>query len=114
MQKLADLVVAQRALRQRVCTQCSDRPPGSEAMPPTEARSCEPQCPVFVNLPALHHIAATTAGETLGPYEHAIRETVCQNCESTPTAGDYCGDRTTRACPLSRYTGLIVQTLERL
>ncbi len=114
MQNLPRLEVAQRALRERVCTQCSDRPEGSETQEPTESRLCEPECSVFTHLQRVQRIVATTTSTTLGPYEKKIREQICQSCELSSTAGDWCADRTSCACRLTRYTSLVIETLERL
>jgi hypothetical protein len=114
MQCSPQLEVAQRALRQRVCTQCSDRPAGSETLSPSEARECETKCAIFTHLPKVQHVVVTTTGMTLGPYEQNIRDQVCQFCELGSMSGDWCDDRMTRVCPLSRYTSLDIETLERL
>jgi hypothetical protein len=44
----------------------------------------------------------------------AIREQICQTCPASPTAGDYCGDNLARTCPLSRYAGEVVATLQQM
>jgi len=51
---------------------------------------------------------------TLEPYELLIREVVCQYCQQSPDAGDYCSKRTTGHCPLSRNLQDVVDTLERV
>ncbi len=114
MQHLPTLEVAQRAIRQSVCTKCTDRPSGSEKLGPDEPRSCQGACTVFINLPKLMDVAKKVTATTLGPYENAVRTVVCEKCESSPTSGDFCAERTTRDCPLSRYMNVVVETLERL
>ena len=112
MQNVPPLELMKRAVRARVCPQCSQRPPGSESLGPHVPRSCEPECTIFVHLPAIRDIAAQTNRPSLGPYEHAVRELICQTCEASPTAGDFCDGRSTRSCPLSRYLGDVIETLE--
>ncbi|NOG55531.1 MAG: hypothetical protein HND57_14625 [Planctomycetes bacterium] len=58
-------------------------------------------------------IAHNVESPDLGAYEAAINELVCQNCKSSPTAGDYCADGQIRSCPLSRYSGDVVDVLEK-
>ena len=114
MQHLTPLDVAQRALRARICRECFKRLPGSETLGPNEARSCEPECTVFLHLPRILEIAAEVRDPTLGPYDHAVRELICQVCNASPTSGDYCSERSTVNCPLARYLGEVVDTLESL
>lgn len=114
MQQLSALDVARRALRARICPTCSDRPPDSEQLGPAVARSCESRCTIFMHLPLLCEIASRVAGDTMAPYERAAREIICQTCDATPSGGDYCADRSSRKCPLSRYMGEVVETLEAL
>ncbi len=114
MQNLPSLEVMQCAIRTRICVQCYQRPEGSESQGPTVPRECEPQCTIFIHLPTLRQIVDTTHDPALRPYETAIYEMVCQQCEASPTSGDFCADRTTQSCPLSRYTAMVIDTLERL
>jgi hypothetical protein len=114
MQHLAKIEIQQRAIRANVCVQCSDRPTGSEAWPSNTIRSCETLCPIFVHLHKLDAIAQRVKAPTLDPYELEIREDVCQHCELSETAGDYCSARTTGQCQLSRYLPLVIDTLERV
>lgn len=106
------LEVMQRAIRAQICTQCSQRPKGSEALPPTVSRSCEPECSIFVHLPEVKRIAEKLHESSMAPYERAVQELVCQTCNVSPTAGDFCDGRTSRNCPLSRYLNRVVETLE--
>ena len=115
MQHLPAHTVMQRTLRREICTQCHQRPSHSESLGPDVPRSCEPQCTIFIHLPKLHEIAERTHKPTLAPYEHAMRELICNTtCEQSPTAGDYCAERTTENCPLARYAGLVIDVLERV
>lgn len=114
MQNLPAPELAQRAIRSRICVQCWQRPAGSESLPPTQPRSCEPACPIFENLPSLHRIARAIKDDSIAPYEQAMRRMICEQCEASPDSGEFCGDRTTRSCPLSRYAGEVVDVLEHL
>ena len=114
MQHLPSLVVMQRAIRHNVCTQCFLRPSGSEKLGSDQPRACEPDCQIFVNLPRLREIAGSVDSPTLGAYEHAIKEVVCQRCQADETSGDFCAERTTRDCPLARYMGDVVSTLGKI
>lgn len=116
MQNVPTLQLMQRALRTNICRQCSQRPQGSESLDADTPRACEPDCTVFVHLPRLREIVSRIPADdvTLSRYERAVNELICQVCESSPTAGDYCGDRATRNCPLSRYLNRVVETLERV
>ena len=106
--------VARQALRQHVCLKCYMRPAGSEALPPTAARSCEPECPIFLSLPTLVRIDVQVKDETMGRYERAVRDLICQTCMATPTAGDYCVGQMTRSCPLSLYLREAIEALDKI
>ena len=108
----ANLVVrAQRAVRSKICTQCWRRPVSSESMDPLTARVCEPGCSIFINIPRLLGIAKHDPTQPF-VYENRIRNIVCSVCEVSPTAGDFCEQDMSRTCPLSRYAGEILPTLE--
>lgn len=108
------LAIAQKSLRSTVCPTCHRRQPENEQWPDvTQPRPCEPSCTIFINLPKLMRIAHNVESPDLGAYEAAINELVCQNCKSSPTAGDYCADGQIRSCPLSRYSGDVVDVLEK-
>jgi len=113
MQHLLPLEVTKRALRSEVCPQCIQRQPDGP-WPLDQPRPCEGECTIFINLPQLLLVAREVKSPSIGPYEHAIQQLICQTCHSNPTAGDYCAGRTLRECPLSRYGGLVVDVLERL
>ena len=114
MQHAKILEVMRRALRSEICTQCSQRPPGSESFEATVARTCEPLCPIFKNLPRLQSIARRVDGPAMAPYELAVLNRVCQNCDRSLTAGDYCHENLTRDCPLSRYMAQVITVIERV
>jgi hypothetical protein len=111
MRKLPLTQVLRRGIRATVCVQCYQRPVGSEALSPDTPRDCEPDCPIFDNLARLKVIADR---DDLGPFETTIRNRICQKCEQSPTAGDYCAEGLTRSCPLSRYAGLVLEVLGRI
>ena len=115
MQHLPTLNVIQRALRQSICTRCFRRPEASERLTPEVPRSCEPECTIFVHLPKLQELAGEIHDPMLAPYEHAMRELICQtSCELSSTPGDYCPERTTMNCPLSHYAADVVEVIERV
>lgn len=112
MQGLKDDVVARRALRARLCPTCRFRPAGSETLPPSVARACEPTCAIFVNLESLMRIADKP--DWSRDFERAITEQICQHCKLVESAGDYCADRFARTCPLSCYAPSVLEALEAL
>ncbi len=114
MSRHPPLEVARRAVRKEVCTVCYRRPPLSEGNGPGFARPCEPACAIFVNLPALIRIVHQVHTPTLGGYENAMRNLICQDCELSPNAGDYCSKRTDESCTLARYEGQVIDILERI
>ena len=114
MRRLPTIELLRRALRERVCTQCVQRPEGSEHDPPTQPRACEPQCTVFLNLPKLKQIARMVHAPTLGPYEEVFREEICSSCQASPTSGDFCHERTVQDCPLSRQASEVLETITRV
>ena len=94
------------AFRQIICTKCVKRPAGSERLTPHDARSCEPECTIFINQEKLQQAALAHVH-----YETAIRNMVCQSCLKSVTAGDYCADNLVRSCPLSMYGGDAINTI---
>ena len=114
MKHAATLDIISRAIRAKVCTKCCQRPPLSEEWEPHWKRPCEGSCAIFLNLPRLTQIVAQVKDTHLDAYESAVRNSVCQRCTLTPTAGDYCIEQFTRACPLSRYLGDVVQVLSKV
>ena len=107
MQHLQLLDVAARAARERICTQCYQRPPGSESLHPEVPRACEPKCPVFVHLPKLLKMSHEPAAEP----EQIVRGAICQRCALSPSAGEYCSEYLARTCPLSRYSAELIAVL---
>src|SRR4051812_41064313 len=96
----ADLTdVAHRLVRDVACTQCYQRPPGSELLGPEAPRACEGRCPLFIHLPALIGLAGRV-DDAPGSCDLAVRDRVCGGCRLTPTAGDYCAEYAARTCPL--------------
>ena len=114
MQNVGPDTEMRRALRAQVCTTCPMRPKGSEALGASIARTCETSCTIFENLDALKSIARQFQGDPLADYERAIRDSVCQHCTATPSAGDYCSDRLARTCPLSVQESNVLTVLESL
>ena len=110
--KPIDVVI--RAVRGTVCTSCYQRPHGSEVLPNTVARSCEPGCPLFFHLPALYRIAVHHDTQQPGALEHAVRGTICSHCHLAPTAGEDCAEFENRTCPLSRFSREVVTLIETL
>lgn len=114
MQHVPTLDLMQRALRTNICRQCWQRPTGSETLGADQPRTCEGECTIFRNLPRLRQIALTIDDPTLNRYEQATQELICQVCDASATAGDYCDQRSTRNCPLSRYLNLVIETLSKI
>jgi hypothetical protein len=112
MQHIQTIEILKRAVRSRVCTVCFKRPPGSETLDAETPRSCEPQCAIFMHLPVMRRIVQEQSDRSIAPYEDAMRELVCQHCQLTPTAGDYCAERANMRCPLAHYAVEVVDALE--
>ena len=110
MQHKASIDVVRYAIRVKICPKCSQRPPHSESLGPLVARSCEPKCTIFMNLPQLHD-ALLIAPPTLSADE-LMHRFVCPACQSSASAGEFCADGMTRTCPLSRYASDVTQILE--
>jgi hypothetical protein len=108
------LELARSILRQRVCVKCYLRPPGSENVAPTVMRACEGDCPIFLSLPTLLRIDMQTEDKSLGGYQLAVRDLVCQTCMASDTAGDFCVGQMTRTCPLSLYLGEAMEALSKI
>src|SRR5215218_4455456 len=103
MQHVPIQSITARAVRAKICTQCYQRPTGSESWEPARSRPCEGECAIFRNLLKLEKIAAQVNDPGLDAYERAVRSQVCQRCTLSATAGDFCAEFATRSCPLSRY-----------
>ena len=111
MQHLSINDVAHRLVRQVACVGCSQRPRGSEALPPAIPRACEPTCPLFAHLPGLMSLVRQV-GDRPGDCERAVFGNICSGCRLKPTAGDFCADYAARECPLSRYSSDVVAALQ--
>jgi hypothetical protein len=59
-------------------------------------------------------MAVKFEGDRLADYERAIRDGICQYCEATPTAGDFCSERLARICPLSLFGREVLSVIETL
>jgi len=114
MRNLSPLAKAQHAVRAKICPSCQFRPEGSESWDAHTRRPCEDDCTIFLNLLKLRGIVHDVHDDSLAPYERATRELVCQECQSSPTSGDYCADRTNADCPLAVYMRDVVDVLERM
>jgi hypothetical protein len=113
MQRHSTDDVLKRAIRAKVCTTCSQRPDGSESLPPDVPRSCEPLCAIFTNVPRLIKIATLCADAPVS-YERALKELVCARCTLAPSSGEYCSDFNARTCPLSRYARDVLQLIDQV
>jgi ribosomal protein L40E len=101
---------ARDALRLSVCRRCYQRWPG-RFIDPRSPRACEPTCTIFENLPQLL-VAASDSHAGLTADEIAQRY-VCITClASVSSTAEFCGDRITRTCPLSRYAADVLAALD--
>lgn len=113
MQRLPELTLLERTIRSRICPQCFNRPKGSESLKPDQPRTCEPVCTIFIHLPKVRQVVLKVHDPSVGPYEKALVEEVCEGaCTSSPTSGDFCSERTTRRCPLATYVTDVVSLIE--
>ena len=103
-----------RAVRGTVCTMCYQRPPGSERLPNSVARACEPKCPLFIHMPELYRIAVHHNTDVPGALDQAVRQEICSGCHLAPTSGEECVEFADRTCPLSRYSAEVVALIETL
>jgi hypothetical protein len=113
MQHLPISEVERRLVREIACVSCYQRPPGSEALGPQVARTCEGSCPLFFHLPKLA-LLANQVGSRPGECEAAVKNHICQSCILKESAGDYCADYAARTCPLSRYSAAVIARLQRM
>jgi ribosomal protein L40E len=114
MQRDSRQDVIRRAIRARICMECYQRPPGSETLSSDVPRACEPTCPIFLNVHALSLMARKTNGESVPDYEQQLQNMICSHCTASVTAGDFCLDRLTRCCPLSRYLYDVMDIIDKL
>jgi len=113
------LEVIRRAVRTEICPTCFKRGPledgtNSTTPSPQIARRCEPTCNIMLNLRPLQKLAQQSLHDDDLSLEDLILQNICQKCESDTTSGDYCRDRTTRECPLSRYAFDVMNILEKV
>src|SRR5688572_3536183 len=113
MKHLAMLEMTKRAVRSRICTQCYQRPHGSEKLEASVPRECEPQCTIFMNLSRIAAAVFARATENRSG-DDVMRTLVCSECSACPSAGDFCSERLARTCPLSRYNSQLLTILEQL
>jgi hypothetical protein len=113
MQHLPITEVEHRLVREIACVSCYQRPPGSEALGPQVARTCEGTCPLFLHLPRLARLA-NQVGDRPGECDAAVKDQICQGCILKESAGDYCPDYSARTCPLSRYSTAVISRLQRI
>ena len=112
MRHLSIIDLAHRVVREVACTQCYQRPPGSEALGPEVVRVCEPSCPLFVHLPSLVALSATV-GDDPGDCERSVTDNICAACRLRPSSGEFCADYSARTCTVSRYSGVVLAALQR-
>ena len=112
MQHATTLEVTSRAIRAKICTRCYQRPNGSEGWDGSVPRSCEAQCAIFRSLPKL--IGTAIHLRETDDFEAKVREKVCEHCHLSPTAGDFCAEFATRACPLSRHVEEIAELVSKV
>ena len=87
MQHLPPLEVARRALRAAICPACYQRPPHSETLPPSYARSCEPRCALFQYVGQLQEIAHSSDADSSAVHlDVVIRDQICNDCCNHATA----------------------------
>lgn len=103
--------VLRRAVRARVCPTCYQRPKGSDFDPPHVARTCEPLCPIFLNLPRLVEVAAVCASAPVS-FEQSVKDLICARCTLAPSSGEYCAEYMARTCPLSRYARDVLELVD--
>ena len=103
--------VLRRAVRARVCPTCYQRPKGRDFDPPHVARTCEPLCPIFLNLPRLVEVAAVCASAPVS-FEQSVKDLICARCTLAPSSGEYCAEYMARTCPLSRYARDVLELVD--
>lgn len=108
------LTEAQRAIRGSICPTCPSRTVRGDEANCRLPRACEANCTLALFLPQLLAIAARTDLSEPGAIDAAVRKRICQQCPYSPSAGDYCAERLTRTCPLSRHAERAVEVLEKV
>lgn len=95
----------ERVILERICAACADRRDDGSC-----GLDAELQCSLERHLPQVLEAVKQVAGERIEPYVAALRDTVCTVCEQGEP--EVCEVRTQVDCPLDRYFGLIVETIE--
>ena len=113
MQRHPTTDVLKRAIRAKVCTQCYQRPAGSESLTSDVPRTCEPLCPIFRNVPRIIDLA-TVCADAPASYENLLKQLVCARCTLAPSSGEYCSEYNARTCPLSRYARDVLQLIDQI
>ena len=113
------LEIMRRAVRTEICPECFRREPfvddqDSTTPSPHKSRCCEPTCSIMINLRKLKKLAERSIYDSKISLEDEILHRICEKCESDETSGDYCRERTSRQCPLSRYAFDVENLLERV
>lgn len=110
--------IFRRAIRREICAICDRQPTACKGQGPECVRPCEGSCAIFVNLPTLRRIIrqvhTPAQAVTQTGYERAIKNLICQRCELSATAGDYCANRSEATCPLARYEVRVIDVFERV
>ena len=104
------LEVLQHEMRRRVCSGCRWRPRHSDALGPEVARSCEPTCSVFRNLPELAR-TALLLDPMLRPVEQTLRRHIADICATPRKTGGETVAAPPADCPLTRYQDEVVRTI---
>jgi hypothetical protein len=102
-----------RAVRAKICTRCYQCRRGEFSLAADVARSCEPQCTVFINSAAMYAAVAEDL-PVLADADLAVEQIVCETCHIRPTSGEFCAEFASRACPLSRYGRDVIDLLQRM
>lgn len=103
---------ARRALRISVGKGCERRPPGSESLGADAARTCEPQCKLFLHLPQLVQTA-----ECLDPMLASLPRVMTRSIDdvcAAPAGARACHAAPAEECPLSKYRRRVIRALERV
>jgi hypothetical protein len=111
--QINEMELVRRAVRAKICTRCYQCPRDQMALTPEVARSCEPECTLFHNLPALHAAVAKDL-MVLADADRAVETLVCERCKARPTSGEFCAEFSSRTCPLSRYGRDVIDVLVRM
>jgi hypothetical protein len=111
MQPRQETEVAKRVLRTVICPACYQSPPQDQDADCTTPRGCEPECTIFQNTTILREIAAPPPASRSEDYHRAIRERICNETCTRPTAGEHCVERQNLSCPLVRLMDYVITAL---